>query len=376
MIDILKKIFYFFRRRWLPIWVGINILIVGIAVFSGYGGEIDPERMPFAGVALLTFPAWYLLSFILFIVNLLFCRPLSLVNLAGLLIALKPFLVFCPLHFSKPELTEEEEARSFKILSYNTLSFVDEKMPDPDFNRTMHTILASGADAVALFEYENQGALSRYVPDSQIDSLHTLYPYFERGSRGTVMFSKRPILHIQPPENIPSKGSIEAFRTQVCNRPLNIFAVHLESFGLDNNDKKIYRELAESKPKREELSAMRSLMLDKIYHAFRNRGHQALTLRQYADVLGGNTVICGDFNDVAGCRVITVLEEAGFKDAYTSLGFGPTVTFNAPMFYFRIDHVLWRGKFRAVEIKRGNVPSSDHYPLLTTFVWDESVPEI
>lgn len=372
----MKKFFQFIRRRWLPIWVGINILIAGIAIFCGFGGEIDPEQMPFAGLALLTFPLWYLLTVVLLVINLFCCRPVALLNLAGLLIALKPFLVFCPLHFGKHEVTAEEEPYSFKIMSYNTLSFVDNCGADSLFNHTMHEILASGADAVALYEFENQGPISKFVPAAQIDSLHTLYPYFKRGSRGTVMFSKRPILHIQPPENIPSKGSIEAFRTQVHNRPINIFAVHLESFGLDNSDKELYREVMENKPTHEEIDAMRMLLLDKVYHAFRNRGHQALTLRQYADALGGNTIICGDFNDVAGCRVIRVLEEAGFRDVYSSIGCGPTVTFNDPMFYFRIDHVLWRGNFRAVNIERGNVPSSDHYPLLTTFVWDADVPAV
>lgn len=373
----MKKVFQFFRRRWLPFWVSFNVLIAGIAVFTGFGGEIDPDTMPFAGLALLSFPLWYILTALMLVINAILCRPLTPVNLLGLLIAFKPFLIFCPLNFGKHEITPQEESRTFKIMSYNILSFVDNIDSNPEYNHTMHEVLSSGADILTLFEYENQGALSRFVPQSQIDSLNTLYPYFQRGGRGTVMFSKRPILHIQPPENLPSKGSIEAFRTQVCDRPINVFAVHLESFGLTQQDKELYKEMTENRrPERGELSAMRGLILNKIYHAFRNRGYQALILRQYADVLGGNTVICGDFNDVGGCRVIKILEEAGFKDAYTSLAFGPTVTFNDPYFYFRIDHVLWRGKFKAVEINRGNVASSDHYPLLTTFVWDSDVPEI
>lgn len=372
----MKRILNFIRRRTLPLWTGLNVMIAAIAVFSGFGGDIDPAVMPFAGLALLTFPLWYLLTFLLLVVNLIICRPLSLVNLAGLLIALRPFLAFCPLNFGKHELTPEQEPYAFKIMSYNTLSFVDEAGVDTTFNRTLHEVLASEADVVAMYEYENQGKITKYAPQEQIDSLYTLYPYFQRGARGTVMFSKRPILHIQPPENIPSKGSIEAFRTQVNHRPINIFAVHLESFGLNNEDKELYREFTDKKPARSEIGAMRDLLLLKLYHAFRNRGHQALTLREYADILGGNTIICGDFNDVAGCRVIRVLEEAGFNDVYASVGLGPTVTFNDPHFFFRIDHVLWRGQFKPVKIERGNVPSSDHYPLLATFVWDSEVPTI
>lgn len=373
----MKRAFVFLKRRALPIWVGLNVMIAGITVFSGFGGDIDPNTMPFAGLALLTFPAWYLLSAILMVLNLVVCRLLAPANLAALLLALKPFLIFCPLHFGNHNITPEEESRTFKVLSYNTLSFVDASGEKFENNRTMHTILESGADIVALYEYENQGRLDKFVPAQQIDSLRQLYPYFERGGRGTVMYSKRPILHIQPPENLPSKGSIEAFRTQVNGRAINIFAVHLESIGLDNNDKKLYRELTDqNNGGHTDISAVRNQLIGKLYNAFRNRGHQALTLREYAEILGGNTVICGDFNDVPGCRVVKVLEESGFSDVYAAVGCGPTVTFNDPHFFFRIDHFLWRGSFNPVKIERGNVPSSDHYPLLATFVWEPETPTI
>lgn len=372
----MKRFLKFLRRRLLPIWIGLNILIAALAVFCGYGGDIDPEVMPIAGPALLTFPLWYFLTVVLLIINLFICRPLSLVNTATILIALKPFLVFCPLNFGKHELTPEQEPYAFKIMSYNTFSFVDISSSDSTFNRTMHEVLKSEADILVLLEYENQGSLSKFVPAVQIDSLNTLYPFFERGSNGTVMYSKRPILYVKPPENIPSKGSIDVFRTQVRNRPINIFAVHLESFGLDNHDKQVYKEFADKTTSRAEIASMRQLLIGKLYQAFRNRGYQALILREYAENLGGNSIICGDFNDVAGCRVIKALEEAGFKDVYSTIGLGPTVTFNDPYFYFRIDHVLWRGDLKPVKIERGNVPSSDHYPFLTTFVWNPDVPEI
>ena len=33
--------------------------------------------------------------------------------------------------------------------------------------------------------------------------------------------------------------------------------------------------------------------------------------------------------------------------------------------------MLYKGDFKAVSIKRPKVPSSDHYPLVATFVFDE-----
>jgi endonuclease/exonuclease/phosphatase (EEP) superfamily protein YafD len=60
---------------------------------------------------------------------------------------------------------------------------------------------------------------------------------------------------------------------------------------------------------------------------------------------------------------------AGFKDAYRQCGFGPEITYNANKLYFRIDHILYRGDMDAINIRRGKLKSSDHYPLLATFLW-------
>lgn len=364
------KLWNFISRRALPLWVGFNVLILGITIFCGFASDIDPEKMPFSGLALMSFPIWYFLSLLLLILNLFICRSVTPVNAAALIIAIKPFLAFCPIHPFAGNLTDEEKANSFKILSYNTLSFVDYSAPqNPDFNRTMHTILSSKADAVVLLEYENQGRISRFVPQSQLDSLHSIYPYFERGSLGTVMYSKRPVLHIQPPENVHSMGSIEAFRTYIEENPINIFAVHLESIGLNNDDKELYSEITDTKPERANLRALRNNIVKKLYRSFKNRAHQARTLRNYVEYMGGDAVVCGDFNDVPDCRAIKILEEAGLTDVYSALGNGPGISYNDPRFPFRIDHILYKGGMKAVKIERGNVPSSDHYPMLTTFVW-------
>lgn len=369
----MKKVISFLRAVSLPLWVALNTLIAGITIFSGFAGHIDQEFMPFAGIVGMTFPACYVACILLAAIDLVMCRRAAVAPIAAMIATIGPLLVFSPVNFGSNDLDDSEKGRSFKILSYNVVSFIDEEKgissPD-DFNRTMHTIIASGADAVVLLEYENQGVISKFVPRAQIDSLFTIYPYFSRGARGTVLFSKRPILHITPPKNMHSKGSIEAFRTAVAGRPLNIFAVHLESIGLNNKDKELYRGLTDT-ASNVDVHSVRSRLIGKLCNAFRRRSEQARMLRSYIEQLNGDAVVCGDFNDVPGCRTIKILEEIGMKDAYAETAFGPCITFNAPHFEFRIDHVLWRGNMTAKSISRGNVPSSDHFPMLTTFVWND-----
>ena len=58
-------------------------------------------------------------------------------------------------------------------------------------------------------------------------------------------------------------------------------------------------------------------------------------------------------------------------DAYAEAALGPAITYGKNRFYFRIDHMLYRGDFHVNEIHKGKPVGSDHYPLMATFVWDE-----
>ncbi len=360
------------KKGVLPVWIGMNVMIAAIAVFAGYAGAIDPEKMPFSGIVAMTFPVWWIANVACLVINLILCRRLLPVPLAALIICIKPFLDFCPLNFRAPEITPEERLKEFKVLSYNTLSFNDQEPEKSSvYNRTMHTVLNSDADIVCLLEYENQGKLKKFMPQSQIDSLYMLYPYQAKEYMGTVAFSRTPILHISLPERRRSRGSVEAFRTLVDDKAILVFGVHMESIGLTTEDKSLYRRLTSMDVSKDEMSEVRSRLVSKLYDAYKNRAMQALFIKDYVEQMGGNVIVCGDFNDVPGCRALRILESAGLKDAYAELGLGPTITFNASHFFFRIDHVLYNGDFKAVKIERGNVPSSDHYPFLTTFVWNK-----
>ena len=44
------------KKGVLPVWIGMNVMIAAIAVFAGYAGAIDPEKMPFSGIVAMTFP--------------------------------------------------------------------------------------------------------------------------------------------------------------------------------------------------------------------------------------------------------------------------------------------------------------------------------
>jgi endonuclease/exonuclease/phosphatase (EEP) superfamily protein YafD len=104
------------------------------------------------------------------------------------------------------------------------------------------------------------------------------------------------------------------------------------------------------------------------------RTEQVDTLIAGIHSIGGpNVIVCGDFNDVPGCTSLRNLTSiSGLKQVYPEVCCGPTYTFNTNRFYFRIDHVLYRGDLKPVEMVRGDIRCSDHYPLLTTFLLENN----
>lgn len=358
----------------LPVWIGLCVLVAVLTMISGFGGHIDQSKAPVIGILVMTFPAWYAASTLMLIVNLMWCRRLALTTALAMVITLKPLLVFAPPHFGADR-SAENTARTFKVMSYNVMSFVDdrEKSDAKTFNSTVHEIIHSGADVVAVVEYNGLGPMKRFVPKAQIDSLHSIYPYEMKGSHENHIYSKQPLEELPMRQSAKHKVAVSAFRTTAAGRPLTVIVPHLQSFDLSDSDKNIYRELANKKiitaDDKALIKEVRRRLLKKLLGAFAIRAEEAQWIKQDLASMGGDVIICGDFNDVPGSSVICLLEQAGLKDAYAEVGHGPCATFNEPGFPFRIDHVLWRGNMRPLSIKRGNVPSSDHYPFTTTFEW-------
>lgn len=352
--------------------IAVNVLAAAATVFTGYSGCISPETMPFAGLAGMTFPAWIAIDVLLIILDLIFRKRLAVVPAAALLVCISPILTFSPVNHRPGELTEDEEYRSFTVLNYNVLNFVDNEGIYPDsINRTIQYILSTDADIVCLQECEYLAPFPKYcVTGSQVDSLKERYPYYLIGRGGQSVLSKYPIMYIPLPIAPEDKGDMAAYRTNVKGHALTIFNVHLQSIGLTVSDKELFLELT-SMPVKESLSRIRSQLVSKLYEAYYQRARQARLLRSYIDMLGGDIILCGDFNDIPGCYAIRTIAGDSMRDAYLETQSGPKITYNANRFYFRIDHVLYQGELDAVSVVRGDIPSSDHYPLLTTYVWRE-----
>ena len=362
----------------LAVWIGVVVFVAMATGFAGHAGKINTMNTPFAGIATMTFIGWWLLNLVILVANTIFCRKLTLVSAVAIIVTIKPFLVFCPLNlWNRPTITDNDTQRTFSVLSYNVAHMQDSVgMVTLGYNRTASTILSSDADVVCLMEYTQTtiNPISHEMLPEQYDSLLSRYPYHETYAADIAVFSRTPITALEHPQAAewPRSGVMGIYSVEVCGRPLTLIPVHLCSIGLSDDDKDLYRDLVDSPAEmRGKVSDMRHKLIEKLYTAFQQRYAQTTIISNYLAQTSENAIVCGDFNDVPNCYAIRTLEAAGMTDAYSQVGIGAKITFNAPLFFFRIDHVLYRGNMTPVNMQRGNLASSDHYPWLTTFVWTE-----
>lgn len=367
------------RSTILALGVGLNLAVAMLTIFSAYGGTFNPEERVIASMAAMVLPLLLIAGIVLSLVDLLFDKRLILVIAAGWAVSLPSILVFSPLHFWKPALTEQQQKDSFTFLTYNVLHFWDfrgEDYPGVERNETLDYILSTDADVVNIQEYDVLDTKGPWkIKESQVDSLKTLYPYqYTDLDLKYALFSKYPFEQIELHTPREARLAMLGFKLNIKGHEIHLINVHLKSIGLTPEDKTLYKEAldlpATKSELKRELKEVKSQLLSKLSEAFKIRTIQARAVRNIVDSIGGPFIVAGDFNDIPNCYAVRTIKGKDMHDAYAEAAFGPTITYHGDKFYFRIDQILYRGPFKAVDIERGDISSSDHNPLLATFVFD------
>lgn len=354
-----------------------NVVVAIALVVTAYCGEVSPQDQPLCGVLVLTFPMWLAATVLLFVLDAIWWRRTVIIPIAAVVAAWPMVWNVCPLNIGGGIPSGTPADRVFTLLTYNVMNLEDQTGEYPgDSNPTLRYILDTDADIVCLEELTVfECSPSLHIHQALLDSLHARYPYIVLSGQAMGIFSKYPVtnLHLGMSTDSPDYYcDMAAYTVDVDGRRLAVFSVHLQSYSLNDGDKETYLELTKLKPDEQNVRDLKNTLLHKFKVAAMKRSYQARELARYVDYYGGeNVVVCGDFNDVPGCYTLRTLAEHGLREVWPEVAFGPTITFNADRFYFRIDHILWRGNFHPVDIRRGSERRSDHYPLLATFVWNE-----
>lgn len=367
----MKESLYYFVAPW-------NVFLGVVTVFAAYGGYFDPANVPVAALAPMFLMLILVLDILTLVLDAIFWRKAMVPILLSWVVAAKPLLVFAPLNTSTIPLTEEQEKRTFTLLTYNVTHFQDIRGHDyaTDRNAMIDFILKTDADMVNLQELgaediDPDGVGKKWgISRELLQELSEKYPFrFVDDAYKQTFMSKFPALHEELRLWADSLPNVAVYRVHVKGQIVRLYDVHLRSLFLTDDDKALFRRLTDGETGNlaHEVRQVKNRLIDKLTTAFDLRAGEAAYIRSSLDLVPGNAIVAGDFNDVPGCYAVRTIMGDDMHDAYAEAGFGPVITFHKDRFYFRIDQILYRGNLKALEMERIKVPYSDHYPMLAKF---------
>ena len=366
----------------------MNIVIALGTLAAAYGGTVNPETTSIPAILAMTFPLWLFLSIAIIITGICIrgLRKTALIPAIAMACCTGPILAYAPMHFSAPGVNEESPVPSFTLLSYNTLALNDimrdtiitdtkllkQAIDNGARNPIASYIISTDADILCLQEFRGLfPADALFYTKEQVDTLRHRYPYY-RPFHGEDIMSRFPLEPIEMRQPESQYAWFGAAVADIQGHRTLLVSVHMQSIGLDNADKELFRDLTDGDVEgKSQIKRVRHQLLGKLSYAFKERARQARMLREQIDSIGiENVIVAGDFNDIPDCFALRELCRDDYKSAFATAGCGPEITYHANRFYFHIDHILYRGAMQAVAYQRGACPNSDHYPVMARFIWE------
>ncbi len=146
---------------------------------------------------------------------------------------------------------------------------------------------------------------------------------------------------------------------------IRMFSVHLNTFGLSDNDKDYIEEVATNNEKAD-LVRSRSYLW-KFNYAFLRRAREVKVAKSIIDASPYPVIICGDLNDLPGSYTYTRLTE-GLEDAFLERGSGLGRTYSRLSPTLRIDYIFYDASvLKCIGYKSPYTSLSDHNPVIANF---------
>lgn len=276
-----------------------------------------------------------------------------------------------------PSRSTRENGTELRILSYNIHMFSNYTETDS----ILSFIEQGNFDVVCLQEFGHYSA-SADKAQKALKRLSATYPYSHlwyknqhRGNEeGVLTLSRYPII---AKEKVQYKSShnISIYSDILVNGDtIRVINNHLECTNLDNNDRTIASQLADTINDEVILSAVN--VLRQISRSSVRRSSQAKAISEKVSETTVPVIVLGDFNDIPNSyayRTIQRSEPSGssesLRDAYALSGrWGYHYTYHEHKFFFPIDHILVSEQFSILDSETPRIPLSDHYPLTATLL--------
>ena len=354
----------------------ISIIFYVLTILSAYGGRVNPQYFAAPSLLCLFMPYLGMVTVILVIMWAVWRKLIfTLLGVLTLIVCIPSMSQAIPLGFPR---TVPEGARTFKIISWNVLHTDDIREPDYPGNRAVEYMVNSGADIICLTELLTltPAELKKASPEL-LDSLFKVYPYHAGNPNTDIkVLSKYPVKRMGyslVEESAFHRFDFFKFKFPE-NKELIVAMVHLYSYGLSKNERKVVTEIKSVKTAKESIKEFEGPILGKLNNAFRKRAENAAVLRDVLDTeipMSEPLIVCGDFNDVPASWTYNLIKGDDLRDAYSETNIGPAFTYNLHRFYVHIDQMLYRGNLEALDLDVGKINTSDHYPLIGTFMFTE-----
>ena len=224
----------------------VAIAMSAVTLFSGYGGCVDPRSWSLPSLACLAYPAVLAVAVAVAVLLLAFRQWRSALVVGLAVVATWPTLrLTVPVHVGS---RAAEGQRTFTLMTYNVSGFgygTDD--------RVMRYILDCDCDIVVLQE----GSLGPTSYDEQDrhsalrERLDRTYPYRSHGYHDLMLMSKYPYTVFADTTLRHGFGALDdinseyhfyakLFDVDLGGTTLRLVNVHLQSIGLDNDDKQLY----------------------------------------------------------------------------------------------------------------------------------------
>ena len=186
---------------------------------------------------------------------------------------------------------------------------------------------------------------------------------------GTAIFSKYPIIRFKAHELSPYIFLVEN-DININGTIIRVGIVHLQSFGLSDEDKAVIEEVKQEKNS-ESIVKSRSFAW-KFNQAYVRRASEAQKVRSIISRSPYPVIICGDFNDLPYSYTYKIIK-GNLKDAFAEKGRGFGRTYNQIIPTLRIDHIFYNSnEFKINALKTPYSEFSDHSPVIANF---EIIPD-
>lgn len=366
----MRKYNIFAKTKW-TIELVLEIILVVLYGGSLLSPYVSPQIISIPAVLNLAFPV-ILIVFLLMTFMHLFRKRWKylLIHAVFLVISAGYIKTYYPITFNESTLPHD-----LRVMTYNVGGFAGRKdapsirsiilEKDADIVCLQEAILSRDEDANSL-EFRKQYGKRYLYRDAHFD--------YKTHTQGLVLLSKYPILNrfaIEYPYKTDGNASVAYLLKLPHDKTLLLINNHMESYRLTKKEKDSYTDVTRPNFFKRIPSLIRELY-SRLGKPLSKRALAAKEVRKEINRLMSEhrpdyIIVTGDLNDTPMSYTYSKLR-GRLRDAYKDKGCGIGVSYNEPIFYFRIDHLFYNEKMTVLRVDLPRYgKSSDHNPLIADF---------